>query len=55
MQPLAIQGKKYNPNWQDWEVQQDFCDYKRDVNSRPELTQKEKDRLIDEYIEEMGL
>jgi len=47
--------EKYNQDWMDKELaKQTLKDIKRDLKGR-ELSQEEKDRIIDEYLDEVGL
>ena len=51
----GISKEKYNQDWMDKELaKQTLKDIKRDLKGR-ELSQDEKDRIIDEYLDEVGL
>jgi len=50
----GISKKKYNQDWMDKELaKQTLQDIKRDLEGR-ELSQEEKDRIIDEYLDSVG-
>jgi len=52
---FILSKEKYNQEWMDKELaKQTLKDIKRDLKSR-ELSQDEKDRIIDEYLDEVGL
>ena len=52
---FILSKEKYNQEWMDKELaKQTLKDINRDLKGR-ELSQDEKDRIIDEYLDEVGL